>query len=256
MTAHTNNITKTELKNGRTSWGYYVLTGKDAAGKRVQVTKQGFKTRGKALDALREAIRKRDATPAAGDLRTFSEYFDYWVREQAARRCAPKTVERYRELGVYAKRHFGETPVVKLTPLEIENAVNALHKCGGQKSATHPDGKPLSAKTVRHIGFLINDAFEDAVRLGVLTVNPMARVKLPKVVKRKVTVLDEVSVSKWFEGASRTSLYAPIVLAAATGCRRGELLALQWTDIDFATGLMTVNKSLEETKAGLRVKEH
>ena len=44
------------------------------------------------------------------------------------------------------------------------------------------------------------------------------------------------------------------MLAAATGCRRGELLALQWTDLDFNTGLLTVSKSLEQTKAGLRVK--
>lgn len=125
---------------------------------------------------------------------------------------------------------------------------------GGQKSNIYHNGKPLSAKTVRHIGFLVNDAFEDAVRLGVLSVNPIARVKLPKLEKRKVTVLDEANVTKWFDGARKTSLYPLIVLAADSGCRRGELLALQWPDIDFATGVMTVNKSLEETNAGLRVK--
>jgi integrase len=44
-------------------------------------------------------------------------------------------------------------------------------------------------------------------------------------------------------------------MAAATGCRRGELLALRWTDIDLSTGLLSVSKSLEQTKAGgLRVK--
>jgi integrase len=52
----------------------------------------------------------------------------------------------------------------------------------------------------------------------------------------------------------KTRLYSLILLALATGARRGELLALQWADINFETGLMSLSKSLEQTKAGLRVK--
>src|SRR5215472_10583389 len=51
-----------------------------------------------------------------------------------------------------------------------------------------------------------------------------------------------------------TRLYPFVVLASATGCHRGELLALQWSDLEFDTGLLTVSKSLEQTRAGLRVK--
>lgn len=51
-----------------------------------------------------------------------------------------------------------------------------------------------------------------------------------------------------------TRLYAPILLDLATGTRRGELLALQWPDIDFTNAIMDVTKSLEQTKKGLRVK--
>ena len=43
-------------------------------------------------------------------------------------------------------------------------------------------------------------------------------------------------------------------IALATGLRRGELLALQWSDIDLDRGVLRVERSLEETKAGLRVK--
>jgi integrase len=58
-----------------------------------------------------------------------------------------------------------------------------------------------------------------------------------------------------FERARSTRLFPFIVLAAATGCRRGELLALTWPDIDFTTGLLQISKSLEQTRAGgLRVK--
>jgi integrase len=137
---------------------------------------------------------------------------------------------------------------VKLRPIEIESAMNTLLKCGGK------NGRPLSPKTVRHIGFLVHDALKHAVRWDMLNANPMDRVELPKAERREVSVLDETNVLRFFEGARKTRLYPFLVLAAGTGARRGELLALQWPDIDFETGVMTVNKSLEETKAGLRVK--
>jgi integrase len=57
-----------------------------------------------------------------------------------------------------------------------------------------------------------------------------------------------------FRHADGTRLYPFIVTAACSGCRRGELLALTWADLDFENGMMTVSKSLEQTRAGLRVK--
>src|SRR5437868_3683699 len=44
------------------------------------------------------------------------------------------------------------------------------------------------------------------------------------------------------------------MVAAATGCRRGELLAMRWSDVDLYGRSVRINKSLEQTKAGLRVK--
>jgi integrase len=107
------------------------------------------------------------------------------------------------------------------------------------------------------MGTLLYTVLSDADRLGVLKIpHPMAnrRVLLPKLVKRRPAVLDEGKLQTLFERGRNTRLYPFMVLAAATGCRRGELLALQWTDLDLETGLLTVSKSLEQTRAGLRVK--
>ena len=49
-------------------------------------------------------------------------------------------------------------------------------------------------------------------------------------------------------------MYCVIEVYMASGARRGELLALQWTDVNWLTGELTIGKSLEETKKGLRVK--
>lgn len=67
-------------------------------------------------------------------------------------------------------------------------------------------------------------------------------------------MLDEAKLRTLFDRARDTRLYPFVVTAAATGCRRGELLALQWSDLDLQTGSLDISKSLEQTKAGLRVK--
>ena len=86
--------------------------------------------------------------------------------------------------------------------------------------------------------------------------HPMAneRVVLPKLPKRRPPVLDKEKLKALFERARGTRLYPLIVLASATGCRRGELLALEWSDLDESTSEINVSKSLEQTKAGFRIK--
>jgi integrase len=104
---------------------------------------------------------------------------------------------------------------------------------------------------------LLYTSLAEADRLGILKIpHPMRnkRVKLPKLPKREPAVVDKEKLKLLFDRAQTTRLYPFIVLASATGCRRGELLALQWPDLNMTTGELSVSKSLEQTKAGLRVK--
>jgi integrase len=122
----------------------------------------------------------------------------------------------------------------------------------------HPDGRPLAPKTVRHISMLLYTCLAEADRLGILKIpHPMRnrRVKLPKLPKRRPAVLDKERLRALLDRARTTRMYAFIVMASATGCRRGELLALEWPNLNEDTGELSVSKSLEQTRAGgLRVK--
>jgi hypothetical protein len=179
---------------GRARWAYVFDLGKDQNGKRRQMTKSGFLTQREAQDALSVAMAKaRNAPPSeTPESPAFEAFFTNWVDEHAARRCAPKTIERYRELGRYALKHIGAVPIKDLTTMQIQQTIHRLEDAGGAITKEHPQGKPLSAKTVRHIGTLLHTCLGDAVRLGHLAVNPMAdhRVILPKLPKRKPPVLD------------------------------------------------------------------
>src|SRR5213593_2177562 len=85
--------------------------------------------------------------------------------------------------------------------------LDKFHPVFSAKPRSHRKGRFLSAKTVRHIGFLVNDALETGVRWGAIDVNPMNGVEGAKAVKRDVTVLDDEDLSRFFDGARCTRLY-------------------------------------------------
>jgi integrase len=246
----TGSITKHKQKNGRISWGYVYDAG--TPGKRQQRTKMGFKTKAEADAALRDALKAAEAgvAPAKRDPRTFAEFFDAWIREHCERNCEASTTEGYIAKGAYAKRHFGEIPIVKVTPLQIQTALNQLRDCGGKKTEALPAGKPLSVKTVREIAAVISMTFNAAIRWGVLDLNPMTRVTLPRSEKREAKVLQKPELEWFLAGVEGHDwLHALLLLDAATGCRRGELLALSWSDVDLDLGVVSVAKSLAQTRA-------
>jgi integrase len=254
-------ISKRPLKNGEVRWAYSFFAGwidKDGGRARDQRTKSGFTTKRAAESALRIAISQARTAAALETPQSpaFSSFVEHWLDEHAGRRCAPKTMERYRELARYAAKHLGATPLAELTTAQIQQMVHRLEDSGGAITKEHPKGKPLSAKSVRHVGTLLHTCLADAVRLGHIEVNPMAdhRVILPKLRKRVPPVLDMEKIALMFNRARGTRMFAFVVLAAASGCRRGELLALTWPDLNFDTSLMLISKSLEQTRAGLRIK--
>jgi hypothetical protein len=87
-----------------------------------------------------------------------------------------ETLERYTQLSRYAIRHLDNTDLQSLTPVSIESALNTLRNSGGRKDEVHPLGRPPSARTVRHVAFVVHDSLEVAVRWGTLPTNPMDRV--------------------------------------------------------------------------------
>ncbi len=246
-------ITKYRKTDGRLSWGYqYRREGR-------QFTKSGFPTKFDACKALGGALARHqmhEASPQQWDTRNLAEYIRYWLDNHAALRCGPKTLERYRQLAESLVRLLGEISILDLRPGVIQGAVNILLLHGGAPTEAHPNGRPLAAKTVHSTASLLFTCLGDAARLEHIPANPMAdrKVKLPKRPRPNPAVMEADALGAIFQHAHGTRLYPLLVTAACSGCRRGELLALNWADLDFGTGMMTVSKSLEQTRAGLRVK--
>lgn len=117
------------------------------------------------------------------------------------------------------------------------------------------NGTGHSIKTVRNIHGVVHVALETAVAWGLLKVNPASRCKLPPAPKREAVALDFTAARKLLESSSDHWLADFLTLGSACGARRGELLALTWSDVGPGYCSVTISRSLEQTKAGLRVKE-
>lgn len=82
----------------------------------------------------------------------------------------------------------------------------------------------------------------------------MENVERPSAEKKEVLIPEPGEYERFLDCVQGTRYYALSVFAAASGCRRGELLALKWTDIDTKSGVISISKSLSVTKAGLEIK--
>ncbi len=180
---------------------------------------------------------------------TLAEYLDQWL-DAMSPSVTPQTHEwaEYLVRSHIAKR-LGGIPLQELQPLDIQQFIAELlesGRCNGKGG--------LSVRTVRHIVSTLSQAMRQAVDWGMITQNPVSRAKMPKPEHRDVQVLDTAGIVSLLDTAKSTRLYVPILLAVCTGMRRGELLALRWEDIDLDSGVLSVNRSLEQARGELRFK--
>jgi integrase len=245
----TGTITKYKLKTGKTSWGYVFTIGRDENGKRLQVVRKGFEKRGEAEDALREAITEHEnGGRVVKDARTFGAFFKDWLERQGTTKWAKMTAEQNAKRGAYALRMFGDVPLQKLSAMRLEQDLSILLAKGGK------NGAALSPKTVREIAALVSQALDKARKFKLITQNPMDDVERPAAHKKEVQIPQADDYERLLDQVQGTRYYAFTVLAAASGCRRGELLALRWSDIDTKSGVISISKAVSDTKAGLEIK--
>jgi integrase len=231
----------------------YTLGADPATGKRKTQTATVRGTRKDAEKELRRLLRAVDLGEHVDSTRlTVREWLLIWldaVREEVA----PKTHERYSEIvGGFLAPALGNLPIAKLVAAELQK-VYAGWSTGGRR-----DGKPggLSPQTRRHIHRVLSAAFTRAVEQQVIARNPCDAFKkrLPKVERHKLVTLSAEQGQRLLAAIRHHRVYWPVLLALATGCRRGEIAALRWSNVDLERRSLRVVESLEQTKTGLRFK--
>ena len=169
---------------------------------------------------------------------TLTEYLRAWLNGPLG--LSPKTLERYRELSErQIILHLGATKLQKFRPEHVQQWHGAL-LAGG-----------LSARTVGHAHQVLRLMLQCAVKNGTLARNVAAVHAPPKVEEDEIEILSADQIA---DVLAKLEGHTLVSLALATGMRRGELLGLQWDDINLDARTIRVERSLEETNAGLRLK--
>jgi integrase len=238
-------------RRGERSWELKFDIDADATGKR---TTRYHSFRGTKREAQAELIRLMNATregtyidPAKTTLGTF---LDRWERDWAALNVGFKTLERYVELlRVHVRPNLGALPVQKLQPAHLAELYTKLLR-EGRGEATG-----LSPRTVGHVHRVMHKVLTVAMQWSVVHRNVASAVKPPKAAATEIEILSEEQARQILQALRGQPLHVLVLLGLTTGMRRGELLALRWSDINFDDATLRVEQSLEETKAGVRFKE-
>ncbi|BDF68144.1 hypothetical protein CE91St43_21160 [Oscillospiraceae bacterium] len=183
----------------------------------------------------------------------FGEWLDFWYQNYSKPKIRPTTQACY-ECKIYQHiiPELGKLPLNQLTQKDLQQFYTRLKK-GGRLVRTEQFGEGLSDTLVRGCHATCRSALEKAVQQGLIRVNPAIGCKLPPKKGREMQVLSREELQRFLIQAQAEGYYELFLLDLCTGLRRGELMALQWDDLDFTTGTLTVDKQVYEVKGKLQM---
>ena len=183
----------------------------------------------------------------------FSEFTEIWKRDYGSKELAPSTYKRYcRMLETRLLPYFGHFYINKIKPTDImkfydllEKDTQLVRKKGNNGSKTK---KPLSGKTILEHHRLLRAMLHKAVYWQLIVANPAERVQPPKARKPKRRSYDDEQTKILLENlellsSEDTKYKVAIILTVFTGVRLGELMGLEWQDVDFKNGIISINRS-------------
>ena len=178
----------------------------------------------------------------------FETFAEEWFEQYAKLNLKSTTYTRQRQLTKRVYKAIGHIRLDKLTTREIQNFINSL----AQEGVNENTGKALSRKTMVHYLSFISTILDYAIKMDMLSNNPCRRVTIPKGSKKERKILTMEETQKFFKLLDD---HAPLkwkafyVLDIYSGMRRGEMLGLEWKDIDMTTGMIHVQRTSNYTKA-------
>lgn len=246
---------KKYTSRGQTKYKFQVYLGQDENGKSINTTRSGFKSYAQASAAYNR-LKAQGLAAKAPKKATIEEVWSLWfdsykggVKESSAN----KTLISYR---MHIKPAFGDKRISSIKTPAVQLWANEL--------AT----KLVNYKVVVR---LLGTLFEFAKRLDYCKENPVKQILMPKATSRprrdvSTNYYSKEELQRFLEDAKDvgTRIYAFFLLLATTGMRKGEALALNWSDIDYEQKQISITKTLAyglsgkygvqspKTKAGVR----
>lgn len=260
---------KENRKNGKiVSFKFRVFIGRDDKGKqqfKTKVWKPDKEYTEKKLIKLAEAeaniwereIMQGVSIPIEEEPTPLIKFSDFvnneWLPSLKNDECRITTYEFRTYILQTMLPFFGDVLISDIDTKSASSYMDYLKK--GRKNSK---GKPLSPQTRKHHYSTLNLIFKYAIRQGYISENPMNGVESPKLKRHKVDAFTERETMLFINAVDELPLMLRTMyyILLTTGVRRGECFGLKWGDIDFRSGLMSINRNVTYTaKSGAVVGE-
>ncbi|MBT3391641.1 MAG: site-specific integrase [Chloroflexi bacterium] len=200
-------------------------------GKRTGKT---FKTKAEAQNWLQEMqYQLRRGFDLEGSQITLGEYLQQWLDAKSVS-ARETTIYQYR---LQVKNHIipylGDVPLQDLHLARIERFYTELIASG------------VGVRTVRYVHGVLHRALEKAMQYDLVIRNPAHGAAQPKYAHKEMTVLDEYQVPQFLIAARGSSYEALYHVAIKTGMRQGEMFGLKWTDLQWQSGTLLVQRQIK-----------
>jgi integrase len=201
------------------------------------------------LDALK---RQQDAGIVVGTGRgvTVGQYLDAWTRGTLAEQVASGALRTSTRDGYVdmVERHI--TPYIGRHRLEELKPPHLRAWIAELRQVTSARGRPLSARTIQLAHATLRRALNDAVRDELIPRNPALLVQPGRVPRKTIEPLTLAEAKSLLATAVEDRLFALWLVLMSLGLRRGEALALRWSDFDFEAQTVGISRSLQRRRTG------
>lgn len=225
----------------RDRWYICYYIGKDANGKWKQKWEGSWDTKKAAEKVLRQRITELEETfERKVESCTLKVYLQNWLDTYCTERLAPNTIRGYRvNIDKHIVPYIGQIRLDALKPSDIQGLYSKLLAQG------------LSGTTVRYVHNNLHRALAVAVRQQVMSRNPADCVEPPVIDRYEAATLNNEQVRRLLTACHGTDIYVPVLLAVTLGLRRGEVLGLQWQDIDWQQSTLSIRRSASFRNGGM-----
>ncbi|OUN08604.1 site-specific integrase [Flavonifractor sp. An92] len=230
-------------KDGR--WEGRVVVGYDEAGnpRTKNVLAKTKKECIAKLEDLKSVCQVVRPVQVRSDM-TFRDWLDYWYQNYSKPRLRQTTQLSY-EGWIY--NHLipglGDIPLNQLTQAELQQFFRRM-KESGRKANVERRGPSMADRSVRSCHAVCQMALDKAVEERLIHSNSAIGCKLPPLKGKEMKILTQEEIQRFLIQAKAEGMYELFLLELTTGMRRGELLALRWDDLDFATGKLRIDKQV------------
>lgn len=197
------------------------------------------KTRKDVADKLNQALEELRSKTFIykSDNPTVGEWCSEWLWEYKRNSVKPKTFDQYETIiRTHIVPNIGDVRLVDLKASHVQGIINEMHENG------------LSRRTIEIMRIILHAAIAQAKKNKLVNENVCENVVLPRKTPKHIRVLNVEEQNALISALDKSYIGRGLLFALYTGMRRGEVLALKWSDLDESEGTISVTKTLSRVR--------